>query len=114
MAYRNLANDIADMRNEQNEAHVVDSPSLPENSSSVPNNSGTRPNSSNGHGDNSNNDANSNNAENVDRLDGHDEVFDPAVSADYECPICMMVLRNPVQTTCGHRFCGGCIEKHVA
>lgn len=104
MAYRNLANDIADMRNEQNEAHVVESPSLPENSS----------NSSNGHGNNSNNDANSNNAENVDRLDGHDEVFDPAVSADYECPICMMVLRNPVQTTCGHRFCGGCIDKHVA
>jgi hypothetical protein len=85
MAYRHLAGDIADMVNEQNEDHVVESPNLPENVS-VPNNSGTR---------------------------GHDEVFDPPVSADYECPICIMVLRNPVQTTCGHRHCRGCITRHV-
>ena len=110
------------MVNEQNEAHVVvaDSPNLPENPSYVVVvNSGTRANSSNSHGNNqpnneANNEANSNNAENVEWPDGHDEVFDPAVSADYECPICMMVLRNPVQTTCGHRFCRGCIEQHVA
>ena len=117
MAYQNLANDIADMVNEQNEAYVAvaGSSNLPENPSSVPDNSDTRRNSSNSHGNNeANNEANSNNAENVERLDGHDEVFDPAVSADYECPICMMVLRNPVQTTCGHRFCGGCITRHVA
>jgi hypothetical protein len=84
----------------------------------VPDNSGTRPNSSNNPGINqpneANNDTNSNNAANVVWPDGHDEVFDPAVSADYECSICIMVLRNPVQTTCGHRFCAGCINRQLA
>uniref|UniRef100_A0A3B4AFX6 RING-type domain-containing protein n=1 Tax=Periophthalmus magnuspinnatus TaxID=409849 RepID=A0A3B4AFX6_9GOBI len=31
----------------------------------------------------------------------------------YECPICLMALRNAVQTPCGHRFCKNCIEKSI-
>ncbi|XP_062597715.1 TNF receptor-associated factor 6-like isoform X2 [Saccostrea cucullata] len=29
----------------------------------------------------------------------------------YDCPICLLVLREPQQTTCGHRFCKNCINK---
>lgn len=58
--------------------------------------------------------ANRGNTENVDRIDGHDEIFESTVSADYECPICMAVLRDPVQTPCGHRFCVACINRHMA
>ena len=111
MAYAILSNDN-DMINDEN--NVYQGFNLP-GSPSVPDNSGTRPNSSNSHGNNeANNNTNSNNAENVERLYGHDEIFDPAVSKDYVCPICMTVSRNPVQTTCGHRFCGGCIKEHFA
>ncbi len=61
-----------------------------------------------------NNDGNANSAENVERVFGYDEVFDPPASRDYECPICIMVLRNPVQTPCGHRFCAACINRQIA
>ncbi|KAK3102988.1 hypothetical protein FSP39_015546 [Pinctada imbricata] len=27
----------------------------------------------------------------------------------YDCPICLLVLRDPYQTQCGHRFCQRCI-----
>ena len=84
--YRNLARDIVDMTNEQNEAYVAEASS----------------------------EGNVNNAENVERIFGYDEVFDPPVSTDYECPICIMVLRNPVQTPCGHRFCAACINRQIA
>ena len=47
------------------------------------------------------------------RQDGYDEVFDPPVASEYECPICMNCLRDPVQTNCGHRFCKNCIERHI-
>ncbi|CAG7725885.1 unnamed protein product [Allacma fusca] len=29
----------------------------------------------------------------------------------YECPICLLYMRNPVITSCGHRFCGACISQ---
>lgn len=47
------------------------------------------------------------------RQDGYDELFDPPVTSDYECSICLMCLRDPVQTACGHRFCKSCIERHI-
>lgn len=33
------------------------------------------------------------------------------VESRFECPICLNCLRNPLLTTCGHRFCEECIHK---
>jgi len=43
--------------------------------------------------------------------EGYDELFDPPVSSIMECPVCLLVLRDAVQTACGHRFCKNCILK---
>ncbi len=121
--YRNLANDVVDMMNEQNEAHVAvggeSGANLPSNQSppsSVPDNARRVANNqaNNLANNEASNEGNANNAENVERVFGHDEVFDPPASIDYECPICIMVLRNPVQTPCGHRFCATCINSQIA
>ena len=45
--------------------------------------------------------------------EGNDEYFDPPLESKYECPICLLGLREPVQTTCGHRFCKGCILRSI-
>lgn len=44
---------------------------------------------------------------------GYDVEFDPPLESKYECPICLMALRNAIQTPCGHRFCKNCIEKSI-
>ena len=44
---------------------------------------------------------------------GYDEQFDPPLESKYECPICHLGLREPVQTSCGHRFCSGCIVRFI-
>ena len=44
--------------------------------------------------------------------EGYDEslfVGDP--DEDLKCPICLAVAKNPVQTPCGHIFCGSCFKK---
>ena len=43
--------------------------------------------------------------------EGYDLEFVPVADPRYECPICLLILRNPVQTECGHRFCKACILK---
>ncbi|XP_045176492.2 TNF receptor-associated factor 6-like [Mercenaria mercenaria] len=47
----------------------------------------------------------------LDNEEGWDLVFVPHRSEKYDCPICLLVLREPMQTECGHRFCRACILK---
>ena len=47
------------------------------------------------------------------RSEGYDEYFDPPLESKYECPICLLGLRESVQTICGHRFCRGCILRSI-
>ena len=43
------------------------------------------------------------------RFGGYDFVFVDELSPGQTCSICLLAMRNPVQTTCGHRFCGDCL-----
>ena len=41
-----------------------------------------------------------------------DFVEKPPEALQSECPVCLLVLRKPYQTTCcGHVFCQACIEQ---
>ncbi|GAB1608488.1 TNF receptor-associated factor 6-like isoform X2 [Argonauta hians] len=42
---------------------------------------------------------------------GYDYDFDPLPDQKYECPICLLILCEPIQTECGHRFCKSCIDR---
>lgn len=44
------------------------------------------------------------------RPEGYDFEFLNELSSEHECPICLLAIRKPVQTTsCGHRFCEDCL-----
>lgn len=47
----------------------------------------------------------------IEKPEGYDYEFVPKVDERYECSICLLVLREPMQTQCGHRFCRDCIVK---
>uniref|UniRef100_A0ABI7XSH7 TNF receptor-associated factor n=1 Tax=Felis catus TaxID=9685 RepID=A0ABI7XSH7_FELCA len=49
----------------------------------------------------------------MEETQGYDVEFDPPLESKYECPICLMALREAVQTPCGHRFCRACIIKSI-
>ncbi|XP_040265901.1 TNF receptor-associated factor 6 [Bufo bufo] len=49
----------------------------------------------------------------MEETQGYDVEFDPPLESKYECPICLMALREPLQTPCGHRFCKACILKSI-
>lgn len=41
---------------------------------------------------------------------GYDVEGADTIPAKYECQICLLILREPVQTLCGHRFCRICLN----
>ena len=43
------------------------------------------------------------------RIGGHDFVFVDELSQGQTCPVCLLAMRSPVQTVCGHRFCESCL-----
>ncbi len=42
---------------------------------------------------------------------GYAADFCPPLEEKHRCPVCRYALRDPMQTTCGHRFCTTCIKK---
>ena len=42
---------------------------------------------------------------------GYEYEFVDEVLPSQKCPVCLLPMKDPVQTTeCGHRFCRGCLE----
>ncbi|KAG5670164.1 hypothetical protein PVAND_000445 [Polypedilum vanderplanki] len=37
--------------------------------------------------------------------------LEPVPQENYECPICLNLLKDPVLTKCGHRYCKNCLEE---
>ena len=42
-----------------------------------------------------------------------EKMFEEELEAKYKCPICLSVLKNPVQTPCGHLFDKLCIAASI-
>ena len=41
---------------------------------------------------------------------GYDAAFLHQVDKDLECSVCLLVLKEPIQTVCGHLLCKSCCE----
>ncbi|XP_035664231.1 TNF receptor-associated factor 2-like [Branchiostoma floridae] len=39
-----------------------------------------------------------------------DNIFKTPDNQKYRCPFCQLILRDPVQTHCGHRYCSSCLD----
>lgn len=44
-------------------------------------------------------------------IGGYDVIFVEDLNKDHECIVCHLALREPVQLSCGHRFCNSCFEQ---
>ena len=42
---------------------------------------------------------------------GYDMNFEPELDNKYKCPVCLVAMKNAVQTKCGHRFCKSCLKQ---
>jgi len=54
-----------------------------------------------------------NNEEIEEDEEGYDFEFTPSLNLKFSCPVCLLVVRRPVQTKCGHRFCYNCIIRCI-
>lgn len=34
------------------------------------------------------------------------------IPPSWECCICTLILRKPIQTSCGHRYCSNCLDAY--
>ncbi|XP_065659873.1 uncharacterized protein LOC136083885 isoform X2 [Hydra vulgaris] len=50
---------------------------------------------------------------NPEKFGGYNAHFLHELLDEYECPVCIMALREPVITLCGHRLCFSCSEEMI-
>ena len=49
--------------------------------------------------------------QNVPELGGYDFEFTSEVPDDFDCPVCQLTMKDPIQIVgCGHRLCKICSE----
>ena len=44
---------------------------------------------------------------------GYKATFVIELQSRHKCTICVLAMRNPVQTGCGHLFCKACLEPEL-
>ena len=46
-------------------------------------------------------------------LGGYDHEFIDPVLSSQKCVVCLLPMKDAVQTKCGHRFCGVCVKRSI-